>query len=217
MWSWLDVFIVASSLWEVVVDIVALVLEGQGRSCWRISLWNFAIFPEYRRRVWMIYLWWKMENGQMNKGKCLGKYAHPNRRIWKIPSGISCLEIDFFSQKVGADSSVWSFKLSFLWVSNFVDFIGGWWLLQDCLWKHNSNSASNLTRSQHFLSKLISWWCYTLGPKKPVLSPRSLGFHDPIWTIFFLDASPPPTRLDKEVTINQGQQTLPTPLWHSLT
>jgi len=31
MWSWLDVFIVASSLWEVVVDIAALVLEGQGR------------------------------------------------------------------------------------------------------------------------------------------------------------------------------------------
>ena len=30
MWAWLDVFIVASSLWDVVVEVVTAIMEGQG-------------------------------------------------------------------------------------------------------------------------------------------------------------------------------------------
>lgn len=171
MWSWLDVFIVASSLWEVVVDIVALVLEGQGRELRAadvsvsikhdISLWKFWDFPRSTAEGGgsFTYVWWKMENGQMNKGKCLGNYSHPSRRIWKI--FVSKL---IFSHKRLGQILLWEVSSwVILWVSNFVDFIAGWWWLRDSLRKHNS--ASNLTRSQHFLSELISWWCYTLPLK----------------------------------------------------
>lgn len=30
MWSWLDVFIVLTSIWDVVVEIVEKIMEGQG-------------------------------------------------------------------------------------------------------------------------------------------------------------------------------------------
>ena len=38
MWAWLDVFIVASSLWDVTVEIVAAIMEGQGTGPWTFGI-----------------------------------------------------------------------------------------------------------------------------------------------------------------------------------